>query len=182
MKKAKRVQRLEPGHDGRFKQGVIEVDNPYDDPEHSRVLTRVNARHDLLIHWWSRGSIDDAQYNAGQRLQMIRYHAEIGAPGTTNYDTDKVDVSGSCDLIADRAVTATKDLLNICAYLGKADYDLVTSLLCGNVKLADYGDTKTEREYVAKRARDALSYLAIYWGTKGPAYSPIRVDRADKAA
>lgn len=180
-KKRKLVARPTAGHEGRFKHGILIVDDPYD--KNLKIEAQANIKHDLLIHWLSRRSISDAQYQAGQRIQSIWYHAGIGTPGAIRYDTDKVDQSECADPIADRVVDATNELREIAAYLGQADYKLVTALICEGKQLSEYGNNEVECKYISRRIRDALGYLADYWGTTGPKQGRIRAEHyVDDAA
>lgn len=174
-KKRRRIVQPAAGYEGRFEQGVLIVDDPYDKAR--KVTAQANIRHDLLIHWRARRAIDDAQYIAGQRLQGLWYRARIGAPSAIQYDKDKVDVSAPTDPIADRIIAAANELREIAGYLGKADYKLVTALVCDGQQISDFAARKVEREYVARRVRDALGYLAAHWGAVGLACCRIRVDR-----
>jgi|GEM_PF-1259438 len=175
-KRAKMIAHPGPGYEDRFELGSRWIENPFPDQENPKIEAQINIRHDLLIHWRARRSIDDAQYIAGHRLQAIWYRAGIGTPGAIRYDKDKVDISEGADPIADRVVAATNELREIAAYLGRADYRLVTALVCEGKQLLDFGSNEVERKYISRRVRDALGYLADHWGATGKARSRIRVE------
>lgn len=181
-KKRKMVASPGPGYEGRFELAKTRVDNPYDDPKNPKVEVAINKRHDLLIHWYARKTIDDAQYQAGFRLQAIWHNAGIGTPGAIQYDRDTVDVSGQTDPIPDRIIAATDELRAIAAHLGKADYRWLVSLICEGKEISDFSNQEKERKYISKRARDALGYLADYWGATGKASQPIRSEYGSHAA
>lgn len=179
-KKRKLVAKPTAGHEGRFEHGILIVDDPYD--KGKKMEAQANIKHDLLIHWRSRRTITAAQYEAGQRLQHIWYRAGIGTPGAIQYDKDKVDQSEAADPIADRVVAAANELREIAAYLGRADYKLITALICEGKQLSEYGSNEVERKYISRRVRDALGYLADHWGATGPKRGKMRVEHYVDAA
>lgn len=165
------------GYDGRFELGVVIVDDPYETG--SKLAAQANVRHDVLIHWRSRKQVDDAQFLAGQRLQNIWYRAGTGMMSSVRFGHDRVDASGGSDPFPERVAAARAELREIAIFLGQADYLLITRILCEGRRIEDEAKEFKGREpnlYVARRVRDALGYLADYWGTTGKAKTPMRAE------
>lgn len=172
----------ECGYDGRRQIYEVTVDDPYE--AGTKAKARVNVRHDVLVHWRARKQIDDAQYAAGLKLQKIWYKARIGMPGSVQYGRDKVDVSGSGTSVAERFMEASKELAGINSHLGMTDYGLLCRVICEGSRLEHEAQPVGGREperYIARRIKDALGYLAEYWGATGRSHASIRADRTDAA-
>ncbi|TVR07417.1 MAG: hypothetical protein EA385_12890 [Salinarimonadaceae bacterium] len=178
-RRRKQKLKLQPksaaGYEGMFEVGVADVDDPYEPGKSLRVA--VNVRHDPLIHWKSRGQIDEAEYHAGRRFQRIHARAEIGGPAALDYSKPLVDGGYPQDPLTDRVVQANAEMLALRAVLGQADFLLVIRVIClGNTidqEAAAWGGRDPSR-YVARRVRDALGALALHWGATGREKSRVR--------
>ena len=152
-----------PGFEGRFAPGVRKVDDPYEPGAKRDVI--VNLRHDVLLGWHARKSIDDAEFSAGRWFQAIFDRAQIGTLGAIRYDKPKVDGGYPVDPMTEKVLQAQDDLSEIAAVLGIIDYPLMCRIVGQGVtpeieaKSGHWGSDRPER-YVRRRVRDALKTLA----------------------
>lgn len=156
------------GYDGRFEIGSATVDDPYE--KGLKLNVAINVRHDVLIHWHSRKMIDAAQFEAGRRFQRIWERAEIGAPGAIRYDKPHVDGGFPIDPLTDQVIEARREMIELRSYLGEYDYGLACRII-------GQGQSFDKSRYIGQRVRDALTALAGFWGTTGPARARIRAER-----
>ncbi|MEN3931400.1 hypothetical protein WJT86_10065 [Microvirga sp. W0021] len=161
-------EKLGYGRDGCFNAVNMLVDDPYE--QGVKHKARINTKHDVLLHWKARKRIDDAQFIAGQRLQNIWYQTGVGQISTIRYDHERVDTSATGGHFSEHAADAGLELRKIAAFLGQFDFKLLVRIICQGRKIEDEAQDIGGREpqlYVARRVRDALDYLADYWGTRG---------------
>jgi hypothetical protein len=176
-----------PGHEGKFEPTTVATDfatggrrrvtvpDPYD-PER-RITITINARHDVITHWWTRGKIDAAQMAAGRRFQRLWQKAEIGGPAAIDLSKSKVDGGFPVDPLTDAVAAARRELSTLAGALGKIDFPLLTRIVGEGLSLeaeaSRWGGRDPER-YIARRVRDALATLALHWGTTGPERRRVR--------
>lgn len=178
-RKHRTIAKTEPGYEGRFEIGVMTLDDPCEPA--TKIKTRINIRHDVLLHWRSRKQIDDAQFLAGQRLQKIWHQAQFGHIGSSFPGNDKVDTSGVHDFMPMRMITAKKELSEAAAFLGVADYGLVIRVVCEGRSITDEAKSMgggTPERNTAWLVRRALSNLAGHWGATGKKSLPIKAFHA----
>ena len=170
-----------PGHEGRFEPTSVVTDfttggtmpvtvpDPYDTGR--KIVATINARHDVITHWWARGRIDAAQMAAGRRFQRLWQRAEIGGPAALDLSKTRVDGGYPFDPLTDAVVVARRELDTLAGALGKIDFPLLTRVVGQGLGLASeaprWGGRDAER-YIARRVRDALATLAVHWGATGP--------------
>ncbi len=167
MKRRKKPCRILPAQPG-GELGRLNVEDP--DLPGARINAQANVRHDVLVHWRSRKQIDDVQFLAGQKMQALWYRSRVGQPATLRYDRDRVDGGIRADAFSEQVATATAELRQIAAFLGRADYRLMILAICEGRPIEELASTMEGREpqrYIARRVRDALTYLADFWGTVG---------------
>lgn len=175
QKKQSRPATPLPGRESLFELGAVTVADP--DEKGAKIRVPANIRHDVMVHWKSRKQIDEAQFLAGQKLQNIWYQAGTGMPGSVRYNRQRVDVSGGSDPFPERVAAASAELRELAAFLGRADYRLLIHVLCVGHRIEDVAREFGGREpqlYIARRVRDALGYLADYWGAQGKRSVPMR--------
>ncbi len=178
---------LVPGHEERYEPASvvthlasgrrmpITVPDPFD-PGHKIAVT-INARHDVITHWWARGKIDAAQMTAGRRFQRLWQKAEIGGPAAIDLSKTRVDGGFPVDPLTDAVVAGRRELDALAGALGKIDFPLLTRIVGQGLSLEAeaprWGGRDPER-YIARRVRDALATLASYWGATGPEKGRVR--------
>lgn len=172
-KRCRITAKATPGYENRFEIGKARVPDPYEPGK--TLAVQINVRHDVLTHWRSRRSIDDAQFAAGRHLQSIWQRAGIGAPGAIQYDKPIVDGAIPGDTFTEKMIGANRELAEIARELGKIDYTLVRRIVCEGASIRHFASNKAEREYLSKRVREALGILACYWGATGKNHTRIRV-------
>jgi hypothetical protein len=176
-----------PGHEGKFEPTTMVTDfatgrmtrvtvpDPYDTGR--RVTIAINARHDVITHWWARGKIDAAQMAAGRRFQRLWQKAEIGGPAAIDLSKSKVDGGFPVDPLTDAVAAARRELDTLAGALGKIDFPLLTRIVGQGLGLETEASRWGGRDpgrYIARRVRDALATLALHWGTTGPERRRVR--------
>jgi hypothetical protein len=169
-----------PGHEGRYeptnvitdfatgRRIPVTVPDPYEAGH--KIAATINARHDVITHWWARGKIDAAQMAVGRRFQRLWQKAEIGGPAAIDLSKTRVDGGFPVDPLTDAVVSARRELNALAGALGKIDFPLLTRIvgqgLSVETEALRWGGRDPER-YVARRVRDTLAALALHWSASG---------------
>jgi hypothetical protein len=170
------------GKEGKFEAGQKEIRNPYTGtPEYARV----NIRHDVLEHMASRNRISDAEKAAGDRFVALVEQSNISGARAIDYGRPPVDGGGIADNLSATVMDATKELARIKGFLGETGYRILDHVLIRGFSIAQVAaqangspNTRTEL-YVGRRFKEALTDLAMLWGTRAPdAKAPAIVDGA----
>jgi hypothetical protein len=179
-RKPKRLKRMvataTAGYEGRFEIAHRSVDDPYE--RGSSIVVAFNRRHDVLTHWHARHTIDDAQCAAGRKFQAIWHRAEVGGPGAIDYGKPRVDGGAPGDVFTDTMIAANQELGALGLVIGRMDLNLMCDVIGQGIPVENTGAArgligKEPGAYVARRVRDALSVLALHWGTTGRATGRI---------
>ena len=138
-----------------------------------RYAAMVNVRESSIDHMASRGRINTAQSEAGQRFRKLWEMAAVGRNQAMDPSKEFVDGGGLMDPISDRLVKASLELAKILRVAGPVGSRLLISLVGEGKRIEDTakdwsksgGAVKGERAegYVTGRMIEALDDLVKFW-------------------
>lgn len=166
---------LRNGSEGYFEEGERVVPDPL---EKGRYYTaKVNVRESSIDHMASRGRIDAAQKEAGDRFRKLWELAAVGRSHGIDPAKEFVDGGGFTDPISDDLVRAGMELSRVLRSLGPAGSQLMIALVGEGKRVEDVasnwskgGGVVTGRRaegYVTGRVVEALDDLVALWGLEG---------------
>lgn len=178
--KRKRKRRLDQprhGSEGRYEPiARVVVDNPTWEPAKDgvggvpkKIEVVVNRRHDIVLWLHSRGDIDDAQRQAGDRFLALHEQMQSGFRAT-DYSREPVDGGSAWPETDVKVSEAAKELDKLRSFLGWKDYLMLERAICHRssihgITVGLYGEAReADRKYIGRRLRDALEMAAKYWG------------------
>ncbi len=169
--KKKRVPYLSHGSEGLVEYGARVISDPLEPGQ--RYTAVVNVRESSIDHMASRGRINTAQSEAGQRFRRLWEKAAVGRNQAMDPSKEFVDGGGITDPISDDLVKASVELANILRIAGPVGSQLLISLVGEGKRIEDTakdwsragGVVKGERAegYVTGRMIEALDDLVSFW-------------------
>lgn len=133
----------------------------------------VNVRESSIDHMASRGRINTAQSEAGQRFRKLWEMAAVGRNQAMDPSKEFVDGGAAMDPISDGLVKASLELAKILRVAGPVGSSLLISLVGEGKRIEDTakdwskagGAVKGERAegYVTARMIEALDGLVTFW-------------------
>jgi hypothetical protein len=171
-RKSKRVTLPKFGSEGRFEVGERTVSDPLEAGQ--RLVAQVNVRESAIDHMASRGRINTAQEEAGQRFRKLWELAAIGRKQGIDPAKEFVDGGSLADPISDDLVRASAELNRVMAVTGQAGSKLLIAIVGEGKRIEDVaqnwskagGIVRGERAqgYVTARMIEALDDLVSHWG------------------
>jgi hypothetical protein len=151
-----------------------------------RYTAVVNVRESSIDHMHSRGRINNAQNEAGQRFRRLWEKAAVGRNQAMDTTKEFVDGGGMIDPISDDLVKASIELNRVMSRVGHIGSRLLMSIVGEGARIEDAakewsragGPVKGERAegYVTGRMIEALDDLVKLWKLES---SPI-VNQTEK--
>lgn len=170
-KSKKRVPYLSHGSEGLVEYGQRTIADPLEPGQ--RYSATVNVRESSIDHMASRGRINTAQSEAGQRFRKLWEMAAVGRNQAMDPSKEFVDGGAAMDPISDRLVKASIELAKILRIAGPVGSQLLISLVGEGKRIEDTakdwskagGAVKGERAegYVTGRMIEALDDLVDFW-------------------
>lgn len=170
-KSKKRVPYLSHGSEGLVEYGQRTIADPLEPGQ--RYSATVNVRESSIDHMASRGRINTAQSEAGQRFRKLWEMAAVGRNQAMDPSKEFVDGGAAMDPISDRLVKASVELAKILRIAGPVGSQLLISLVGEGKRIEDAakdwskagGAVKGERAegYVTGRMIEALDDLVDFW-------------------
>lgn len=169
--KKKRVPYLSHGSEGLVEYGERVISDPLEPGQ--RYSAVVNVRESSIDHMASRGRINTAQSEAGQRFRRLWEKAAVGRNQAMDPSKECVDGGGITDPISDDLVKASIELAKILRVAGPVGSQLLISLVGEGKRVEDTarewskagGAVKGDRAegYVTGRMIEALDDLVTFW-------------------
>lgn len=169
---------LSHGSEGRVQLGERDIPDPL--APGNRYTAVVNVRESSIDHMHSRGRIDAAQNEAGQRFRRLWEKAAVGNNQAVDTTKETVDGGGFVDPISDDLVKASIELSRVMRELGPVGSKLLISIVGDGRRIEDVakdwstsgGIVRGDRAegYVTGRMVEALDDLVRLWKLEG---SPI---------
>lgn len=162
---------LSHGSEGMVEYGSRVVSDPLEPGQ--RYAAVVNVRESSIDHMASRGRINTAQSEAGQRFRRLWEKAAVGRNQAMDPSKEFVDGGGATDPISDDLVKAAAELAKIMRVAGPIGSQLLISIVGEGNRIEDTakgwsksgGAVKGERAegYVTGRMIEALDDLVSFW-------------------
>lgn len=169
--KKKRVPYLSHGSEGMVEYGSRLISDPLEPGQ--RYAAVVNVRESSIDHMASRGRINTAQSEAGQRFRRLWEQAAVGRNQAMDTTKEFVDGGGASDPISDALVKASIELNRILQVAGPVGSQLLISIVGEGARIEDAakdwskagGAVRGERAegYVTGRMIEALDDLVKFW-------------------
>jgi hypothetical protein len=170
-KSKKRVPYLSHGSEGMVELGERTIVDPLEPGQ--RYTAIVNVRESSIDHMHSRGRINNAQNEAGQRFRRLWEKAAVGRNQAMDTTKEFVDGGGALDPISDELVKASIELSKVMGILGPIGSRLLMQIVGDGARIEDAakewskagGAVKGERAegYVTGRMIEALDDLVSFW-------------------
>ncbi len=179
MPKARRKPTNLPGHDGRFHLGEKTILDPYSGKEE---LKAVNTKHDALENLFSRGTISQAQKQAGDRVAALHVRAAGSGAKGIDYADDRVDGGGVWKDIPASQLDAMQELARVSRVVGKVGYAVLIRVAADGLSLREVAimlagrdrPSAGECDYVSRTFKDALDEAAVYFQLQTQSMAPSR--------
>jgi hypothetical protein len=175
---------LSHGSEGRVELGHRVIADPLEPGQQYAAI--VNVRESSIDHMFSRGRIDAAQNEAGQRFRRLWERAAVGRNQAMDTTKETVDGGGFVDPISDDLVKASIELNRVMTELGPIGSKLLISIVGEGEQISvaakDWsrkgGAVRGDRAegYITGRMVEALDQLVSFWKLES---DPI-VKREDK--
>lgn len=151
--------------------GLRVIADPLEPGQHYEAI--VNVRESSIDHMHSRGRIDAAQNEAGQRFRKLWEKAAVGRNQAMDTTKETVDGGGFVDPISDDLVKASIELSRAMRALGPIGSKLLISIVGEGQRIEDAakdwsrsgGPVRGDRAegYVTGRMVEALDDLVSFW-------------------
>lgn len=162
---------LSHGSEGRVEVGLRVIADPLEPGQ--QYAATVNVRESSIDHMYSRGRIDAAQNEAGQRFRKLWERAAVGRNQAMDTTKETVDGGGFVDPISDDLVKASIELNRVMNALGQVGAQLLISVVgegrCIQDEAKDWsrkgGPVRGDRAegYITGRMVEALDDLVCLW-------------------
>lgn len=169
--KKKRVPYLSHGSEGLVEYGQRVINDPLEPGQ--RYEATVNVRESSIDHMASRGRINTAQNEAGQRFRRLWEKAAVGRNQAMDPSKECVDGGGLMDPISDDLVKASQELAKIMRVAGPIGSQLLIALVGEGKRIEDTardwskagGAVRGERAegYVTGRLIEALDDIVDFY-------------------
>ena len=150
---------------------VVDVDNPYFNRAYGdgsgnlrKIKAMVNMRESPAAHWLHKEKIDTSQYRAAVKFRRLWEMGGGAGAGALDYGKEPVDGGAPPDPINIAQIDALRELRNIQAVLGPADYSLARDVCGACLPIGQIARTSHEQRKLSERCRHCLYVLADYWG------------------
>lgn len=168
--KKRRKTKTQEGH-SKVQVRFLDMENPNWEPGKDGVngiprKTRlaVNMRESPAMWLFSHKHIGEADLRAANRVRMLYEASGWVGVQSIDYTITKVDGGNRSDGLTDRRQAAAKELNQLQAMIGKADYELLQKV-CGEcVFPKDLADTEWKRKVLSRRLRAILAQVSEIWG------------------
>ena len=142
----------------------VEIDDPYEPG--AKIIAFQSLRDSPINYLRARGQIDEAQYNAGKKLQTFYERAEIGGIRAVDPTREKVDCGRITETLTERVQDAIQQVIALERVLGTEGAALARHVLCygyGIAQCAQMRGMTGERgvRYIGTRFREVLETLAV---------------------
>lgn len=142
---------------------LVEVEDPLEPGVRARAWK--NVRGDPLARLILAGSIDKAQFEAGQEMRGYYERAEIGAIQAIDTTKEAVDGGKIPEPLTETVQKAMKQIARLEKILGQEGSALIRDVLVKGMFLREIAaarDIRSERgqRYIARRFRECLETLA----------------------
>lgn len=162
---------LAHGSEGRVEMGHRMISDPLEPGQQYEAT--VNVRESSIDHMHSRGRIDNAQNEAGQRFRKLWERAAVGRNQAMDTTKENVDGGGFIDPISDELVKASIELNRVMNRLGPVGSKLLIAVVGEGTRIEDAakdwsragGVVRGDRAegYVTGRMIEALDDLVSFW-------------------
>lgn len=162
---------LSHGSEGRVELGQRMIADPLEPGQQYAAI--VNVRESSIDHMHSRGRIDAAQNEAGQRFRKLWERAAVGRNQAMDTTKETVDGGGFVDPISDDLVKASIELSRVMAALGPIGSKLLISIVGEGRIISEAakdwsrsgGAVRGDRAegYITGRMIEALDELVSFW-------------------
>lgn len=176
---------LAHGSEGRFQIGERKVADPMEPGR--TVVAQVNVRESSIDHMASRGRINTAQQEAGERFRKLWEKAAVGRSQAMDTSKEPVDGGGVGDPISDDLVRAAEELAKVLRVTGQAGAQLLIAIVGEGKRIEDVathwsraGGIVTGRRaegYVTGRMIEALDELVRLWKLESSSIVPDQFTR-----
>lgn len=180
-KRSKRAPYLSHGADGLVEYGSRTVQDPLEPT--ARLKVTVNVRESSIDHMASRGRINTAQTEAGQRFRKLWELAAIGRSKGIDHAKEHVDGGAGGDPISDELVKASYELDRVLRIADQAGSQLLIAIVGEGKRIEDVAANwsraggvvmgRRAEGYVVGRMIEALDDLVRHWKLEA---SPISRD------
>jgi hypothetical protein len=162
---------LSHGSEGMVEHGQRMIADPLEPGQ--RYEATVNVRESSIDHMHSRGRINTAQNEAGQRFRRLWEKAAVGRNQAMDPSKEFVDGGGVMDPISDELVKASIELAKILRVAGPVGSQLLMAIVGEGKRIEDTakdwsrrgGAVRGDRAegYVTGRMIEALDDLVRFW-------------------
>lgn len=170
-RRRKGVPYLSHGSEGRFELGSRTISDPLEPGQ--RYEAAANVRESSIDHMHSRGRIDAAQNEAGQRFRKLWERAAVGRNQAMDTTKENVDGGGFVDPISDELVRASVELNRVMKALGPVGSQLLIAVVGEGKRIEDTAKDWSRRGgvvrgdraegYITGRMVEALDELVSFW-------------------
>lgn len=176
---AKRTEKPErkskgAGADGRFELGERTIDDPLEPGR--RYKAEANVRESAIDHMYSRGRLNRAQADAGDRFRKLFERAAIGNSRAIDPAKEFVDGGSIGDPLSDDLISATKDLEKAMQAAGLTGSRVLRMIVeTGSIekaasqyaKMGGIVSGRRAEGYITGTLVDALDSLVALWRMEG---------------
>lgn len=162
---------LSHGSEGRVELGQRIINDPLEPGQQYAAI--VNVRESSIDHMHSRGRIDAAQNEAGQRFRKLWERAAVGRNQAVDTTKETVDGGGFVDPISDELVKASVELNRVMNALGPVGSKLLIAVVGEGKRIEEAakewsrsgGAVRGDRAegYITGRMVEALDDLVRLW-------------------
>lgn len=170
-RRRKGVPYLSHGSEGRVELGQRLIADPLEPGQQYEAT--VNVRESSIDHMHSRGRIDAAQNEAGQRFRKLWERAAVGRNQAMDTTKETVDGGGFVDPISDDLVRASIELNRVMNALGPVGSKLLIAVVGEGQRIEDTAKDWSRRGgvvrgdraegYITGRMVEALDDLVAFW-------------------
>lgn len=148
---------------------ALAVPTVVDDPMErgAKIAVMRSIRDDKLAAMRSRDEIDEAQFLAGRKYEMIYEWCEVGNVQAINPTKEAVDGGGWGDVLSNRQINATRDLSDIRAHIGADADELMHRILIRRMTFGSLGLSERKTAELRRGFFHILEQMAHYWGYVG---------------
>jgi len=142
----------------------VEIDDPYEPG--AKIIAFQSLRDSPLNYMRARGQIDEAQYNAGKKLQGYYERAEIGGLRAIDPTRERVDGGRVTETLTESVQEAIQQVIRLERVLGAEGAALARHVLCYGYGIAQCAQMRgmtgqLYTKYVGIRFREVLETLAV---------------------
>lgn len=140
----------------------VVVDDPLE--QGGKIAVVRSIRDDVLAAMFSRGEIDQAQFDAGRMYEKFAEQAEIGNVQAVDPGKEAVDGGGAYEGITDRQIDAVRRLSEVARVLGVRGESLVRFVLISRRPFSALGLDRRGTDRQRTRFFTYLEVMAQFFG------------------